>query len=959
MRLQDLLSQYPDEGLDQLARDKLDEITNVRLPRTVLEREIAGALSSFSYVAEVLGGSHPPTYAFLKLMMEADGHAVPAAGFKELVLERTDATTQRAATGSDLPDRKEYGPYRALLMAAWQFGGRINESESNLLEAYRSAVGLSMREHLLLEHHPEVRPVWDSPRAYESARNYLLARGIVLATEDQYVLPDEVRLQVRRYWGMELHDADYRRLLDHLTTRQLREVLEAAGLQMSGSKEERRERVIAGLVAPSTALDRVSIVDLKSVARDIGLRVSLSKAELVSQMIAWFDGRREDRGGDTGDNASVSSARRLQDGDLLALLLKLSANQLYEVSASLGIGRSGSKIERAQRLVASQYDEATILAQLRRRDLVRLCRKLGLAVSGLKEELIDRLVLETPHVAEAEDDDEAVLQLPTPETATTERLLDSDRERSHAPREDSREVAGLEEIRRSFPQLHADEQVMLALLREARSLNERDVQRLAARHDLGWTLPKAHMAELLGKLVSEGPIPVRIRSTGAANIYEWVESLDPVDGLLDRWASRDVIDALRQGVVPERHLDMLMVGQDAARHHLLEQIDYIATGRSAFKFIRGAYGSGKSFLAAWLRDQALQRGFAVSSVRISAELSLSDLGEFYSGLIDGLRTPEKRGASSLSDVLESWLLHVQRKVAQIEGLSMVEPDERERLAQLVSARILDEASHLASHDPGMAPALAAFYDARIHGREDRAMAATAWVRGDRSLSSAALRSIGVRGLLEADQALPRLRALLEIIAGTHHRGLVILIDELELVRRRPQKQARDQAYETLRALIDEAGENRLPGCLVVCTGTDTFFDDRRYGLASYEALLHRVSAPPLGDGHWSMRQTVIPLAGLDEDRMRLVAERTRALHGTAYGWDAGRRVSDEDLDHLVAEWSNFGGGSIDRLPRPFLRQLVHVLDLCEENPGLEARELFGEPQDDPEANEALLRLVSD
>lgn len=54
MRVAELLTHYPDEDLDRLARDKVDEVTNLRLPREVLIQEIAGALSSVSYVAKVL-----------------------------------------------------------------------------------------------------------------------------------------------------------------------------------------------------------------------------------------------------------------------------------------------------------------------------------------------------------------------------------------------------------------------------------------------------------------------------------------------------------------------------------------------------------------------------------------------------------------------------------------------------------------------------------------------------------------------------------------------------------------------------------------------------------------------------------------------------------------------------------------------------------------------------------------
>ncbi|MEX1214492.1 BREX system ATP-binding domain-containing protein [Saccharospirillum sp.] len=956
--MSDVLSQYPEDALDKLARDKLDEIANVRLPRIVLEQEIATALGSFSYVAGVLSESRPPTYAILKLLMEATNHTMEAVGFREKVLGRTDEVSDWVGSGEGLSDRKNYELYRAMVRAAWEDDERIDEREGRMLEALRELLGLSMREHLLMEHHPDVRSIWDSGRAYESARNYLLSRGVVMAVGDRYILPDEVRIQVRHYWGMELHDADYRRLLAELTGRQLRDILEVNGLPLSGTKEERVDRIVEGLVPPSSALDQIAISDLKNLARSFDLKVSLSKAELVSQVIEAFN--QPQPVGDQGEVENEAERlvkeplRQLTKEQLHDLLSNFSGNQLYEILASLGLARSGSKSDRVDRLIGSRYSEHTLFNQLRRKDIVRACRKLGLAVTGLKNELIERLCSE-PAAQLTETVEELVAPLAATEDFQVREQVtfQADAEAlSSAP-----ETPGLDSIKRAYPSLNEDEQIMLALAREARSLNERDVERLASRHGLGWMLPKARMADMLRKLSADNMSPIRIRSTGAANIYEWVDNPDCSRQQLDRWAARDIVDALRQGVVPERHLDMMFVGQEGARNHLIDQLEHVATGRSTFKFIRGAYGSGKSFMMSWLRDAALNAGFAVSTVRVSAEMSLADLSEFYLGLMDGLRVPEKRGASSLSDILEAWLLTMQQRTEQVEGLSTRRPADREYLVQLVRERIQEQLSQLASHDPGFAPALGAFYEARLVGDEEKAMHARAWLRGERSLPNAALKEIGVKGNLEPEQVLPRIRALLEIIESTHLRGLVILIDELELVRRRPHKNTRDRAYETLRALIDEVGENRLPRCLLVSTGTDTFFDDRRYGLASYEALYHRVCAPELTESFQSMRQPVIFLEGLNEERLVELAKRARSIHAQAYEWPAEQRFDDADLKALISKWTDFGGECIDRLPRPFLRQLVHVLDICEENPQISASECFADPEDDPQANLELMRLV--
>ena len=179
-----------------------------------------------------------------------------------------------------------------------------------------------------------------------------------------------------------------------------------------------------------------------------------------------------------------------------------------------------------------------------------------------------------------------------------------------------------------FAGLDRDELVVLALLHQARSLNEQEIQRAVQHHRLGWFLIKAHMADLIARLRDAGASPIRLRSTGRHNIYEWAGDGAEAPSHMDQRAARDVIDALRQGVVPERHLDLLIVGRQAARDHLVALVGEISEGRSFFKFLRGPYGAGKTFLCAWLRKRTLPSGFAVSTVRIGPDQPLANLPVF-------------------------------------------------------------------------------------------------------------------------------------------------------------------------------------------------------------------------------------------------------------------------------------------------------------------------------------------
>ena len=78
-----------------------------------------------------------------------------------------------------------------------------------------------------------------------------------------------------------------------------------------------------------------------------------------------------------------------------------------------------------------------------------------------------------------------------------------------------------------------------------------------------------------------------------------------------------IIDALRKGTVPAEGLDQLAVGLDRLAPVIGEELDKVAGGAAVFKAVRGEYGSGKTFFARWLQQQALDRGFAVTEVPVS------------------------------------------------------------------------------------------------------------------------------------------------------------------------------------------------------------------------------------------------------------------------------------------------------------------------------------------------------
>jgi len=933
MKLEEILQGYSNAAIDQIAADKVDESANLRLPRNIIIQEICSALNSLSYIASALAPSRPPTYAFIKLLMEAPEHKLPIEGFREKVMEMTEVMTERAKTGKGLSPGKNHELYIKILKSAWENNQEINRSESMLLEALKNELGLWTREHLLLEHHPEVRELWDLPDAYVSARNRLLVKGIVVTHDNYYAIADEVSYQIQKSWQIDLKKHDYYRLLKALKKENLHQFLEKTGLQLSGTKEDKINRIINAFLPPSEILDSLQVNELREFCGENNIPKSGSKPEVISNIIHCFDKKLDlvttEEEEPQSNLPEEPEERMLDERELIGLLNNATSDQLYDILSKSFLKTSGKKQDKITRLIESPWSEISMLNCLRKVDLAEICKKMNVSNVGIKKELIDRLV-EQANIVYSKATEQAVKNGEEPQV----------QKEIEKPKTKAAEPGGMQNIKADYPELQYDEQIILALIKEAKSLTEKDIERASERHELGWNLIKAHMKEIISKLNQTNNNPIRIRSVQSINIYEWSIESATEHEKLNKYGARNIIDALRHGVVPDQNLDLLVIGQNKARDHLKSLLDDVKQNKSPFKFIRGPYGSGKTFLLSWLREQAIEKEFVTSTVIIGPNQSLADLPVFYASVINGLRTKEKRDSSAFADILESWLYTLQKKTAQIEGLSVFDKTNYNKLSKLVERKVETELSQISEVSPGFVPALRTFYQAKNDFDDELANNAINWLSGSESISTKMLNRIGVKGKLEHNEVFPRLRALIEIIKNSQYQGLLLLVDELELIRKFPNTREREKALEILRLLVDESGKNGLPGCFLVFTGTDNFFEDDRAGLKSYEALAERISSLKSPDGLSTVRQPVISLQGLDKEKLIEMLKQVRHIHGVAFDWEANEKIPDEALNRMVEEWTAFGEESVSRKPRPIIREFINILDLCEENPETSYKEIM-------------------
>lgn len=114
-----------------------------------------------------------------------------------------------------------------------------------------------------------------------------------------------------------------------------------------------------------------------------------------------------------------------------------------------------------------------------------------------------------------------------------------------------------------------------------------------------------------------------------------------------------IVNALRRGTVPASGLERLAVGLAVEERVIGGQLDYTASGGADVKFVRGEYGSGKTFLVARALEIARSKGFATAHVMISGDTPLHKLSALYFRILSSLRTAEHEHA--LKEIVDNWI----------------------------------------------------------------------------------------------------------------------------------------------------------------------------------------------------------------------------------------------------------------------------------------------------------------
>lgn len=409
-----------------------------------------------------------------------------------------------------------------------------------------------------------------------------------------------------------------------------------------------------------------------------------------------------------------------------------------------------------------------------------------------------------------------------------------------------------------------------------------------------------------------------------------------------------VFERLRSGVVPERGLEAFAVGIDVQRAEIARQLELAERGEGVFKFLRGGYGCGKTFLCRLALLEAQTRGFATSLVVVSDnDLRFHQFDDVYRKVIQELGT-RSCGRGALSDVLDRWIAKIEAAL-----LAAGASEDAHDFDEQVAARLDHE---LAALSGGRAPedmgrVVRAIFRLKQAGQAAEAAALVAWLSGSENVAATAKKTAEIKGEIGSREAMDYLRGILEIVKQAGYRGLVIAIDEVETLLR-SRRDTRGKSLNGIRQIIDAA--DKYPGLLWIFTGTPEFFDTRR-GVAGLEPLADRIALRRSGE-FVNPRQPQLELRPFDAARLREVALKLRELYPARDRARLEQRVSLGFVDQLVAKVTAGFRGDVGVIPRQFLRTLVDVFDLVDHDDGYDPTAAEGFAPREP--NEIEQRLAA-
>ena len=393
-----------------------------------------------------------------------------------------------------------------------------------------------------------------------------------------------------------------------------------------------------------------------------------------------------------------------------------------------------------------------------------------------------------------------------------------------------------------------------------------------------------------------------------------------------------VINSLKGGVVPRIGLPYITVGRETEINALLHDVEIIADGGAAFRFIVGKYGSGKSFLLQTIRSYVMDKNFVVADADLSPERRLQGTkGQglaTYKELIRNLSTKTRPEGGALTLILDRWISGIQAETAAESGADVNSPE----FSKFVEKKIFEVINSLNEmvHGFDFARVLTIYYQAYNEGDDEKKSRAVKWFRGEYSLKSEAKAELGVNIIITDDDWYEYIKLFAMFLKKAGYDGMLVLIDELVNIYKVPNAITRQYNYEKILTMYNDTLQGKAKYLGIIMGGTPQCIEDTRRGVYSYEALRSRLAEGRFSGEYKDMLAPVIKLVPLTNEEMLVLIEKLADIHAQLFGYE--QTVTEEDMIAFIKIEFGRIGADTNITPREVIRDFIELLNILCQNP---------------------------
>ncbi|MEA3240912.1 MAG: BREX system ATP-binding domain-containing protein [Pseudomonadota bacterium] len=391
---------------------------------------------------------------------------------------------------------------------------------------------------------------------------------------------------------------------------------------------------------------------------------------------------------------------------------------------------------------------------------------------------------------------------------------------------------------------------------------------------------------------------------------------EELDGLKP-FQARSIIESLRKGSVPADYVPFFTVGRDNWIKFIEDDLEnYIAKGGAKVRFIRGDYGDGKTHFMSIIRHLALRQGFAVSFVVLTREVPIHKFEAVYQAIVRQLRGNFE--GVGIRNLLNQWLDGLEQQQTPPSPDYIANLGETLRDLPGMNVNFANAMISLANNR--FLPLLEGeTKDERNANRE----IIFHWFEAGK-VAKRELKPFGIFEVVNKANSKQMLNSLNTFLRYLGHQGLVLLLDELEIVIAQSTS-IRNAAYENVRLLIDNTEQAEYFHIFFAII-PDVLLSEK--GFKSYDALWSRVRS--VGEQkRLNYRGVLVDLhqTPLKAEELVSLGQCLRHIHQIAYRWDAKAVVTDKILLDICQNQKKMGLLSEVRL---FVKQVIRLLDMTEQ-----------------------------